>query len=244
MAKNQQNWPQRFTESLNKWATIKDDFKDPSILQDFLGSIDDAVDEFIDKKNDEDALCVLALRALLHQRVSKTFREIEQAWGKCESSIEAPMLFAFSIVGRELGWAVMFKTDGYVEGDCEDDSPDVLIIEPQAQLGEHRVDFLLSFRTSGPDFDRPTRASDGSTIPGVKEAEKKMIVECDGHDYHDRTKDQAKKDRSRDRFLQSLGYRVFRYTGSEIWRDVFNCVYEALTTLSREADKEIYGNKA
>jgi very-short-patch-repair endonuclease len=66
------------------------------------------------------------------------------------------------------------------------------------------------------------------------EVTKHLIVECDGHDFHDRTKEQASKDRARDRALQSLGYRVYRYTGSDLWRDV--CVYavEVVTALNRE----------
>ncbi len=44
----------------------------------------------------------------------------------------------------------------------------------------------------------------------------KIVVECDGHDFHERTKDQARRDRSRDRDLQAEGWRVLRFTGSEI----------------------------
>jgi very-short-patch-repair endonuclease len=180
----------------------------------------------------------------VHQKIDAAFREIEQAWGRCESRIEVAMLFALPIVARELGWAVIFKSGQQKDGDRDDFLPDILTIQSQAQLGEHRVDFLLTFKTFGPDFDRHVKASNGQTIPGVKEVEKKMIIECDGHDYHERTKDQARKDRSRDRFLQSMGYLVFRYTGSEIWQDVFRCAHEALTTLSLEANKDIFGATA
>lgn len=50
-----------------------------------------------------------------------------------------------------------------------------------------------------------------------------LVVECDGHEFHERTKEQAAKDRSRDRRLQEAGYTVFRFTGSEIWRDPCKC---------------------
>ena len=75
-------------------------------------------------------------------------------------------------------------------------------------------------------------------IPGSKEITKKMVVECDGHDFHDQSKEQARKDRGRDRMLQSLGSPVYRYTGSEIWADVFKCAYQAVRDLKRQADKE------
>lgn len=50
-----------------------------------------------------------------------------------------------------------------------------------------------------------------------------VIVECDGHDFHERTKEQARRDRSRDRGLQAAGWSVFRFTGAEIWEDPLKC---------------------
>lgn len=50
-----------------------------------------------------------------------------------------------------------------------------------------------------------------------------LVIECDGHDFHERTKRQAKRDRSRDRAFQQAGYTVFRFTGSEIYNDAWEC---------------------
>ena len=58
-----------------------------------------------------------------------------------------------------------------------------------------------------------------------------MVIECDGHNFHERTKEQASSDKERDRTLQKFGLLVFRYTGSDIWGDVFGCAHEALDTL-------------
>ena len=58
----------------------------------------------------------------------------------------------------------------------------------------------------------------------------KIIVECDGHQYHEKTKEQAQKDKKRDRALQYLGYIVLHYTGSEIWRYPKKCAMEAFFT--------------
>jgi len=55
-----------------------------------------------------------------------------------------------------------------------------------------------------------------------------LIIECDGHDFHERTKEQASRDRSRDRRLQEAGYPVFRFTGSEIWRDPISVVHQVI----------------
>lgn len=77
-------------------------------------------------------------------------------------------------------------------------------IRPQAQIGSFRVDFLVI-----PDDNAPS-----------------LVIECDGHEFHERTKEQAAKDRSRDRALQSMGLGILRFTGSEIWRDPWRCAVE------------------
>lgn len=52
---------------------------------------------------------------------------------------------------------------------------------------------------------------------------RRLVVECDGHEYHERTKKQAKRDRSRDHRATLDGYDCFRFTGSEIWCDPWGC---------------------
>jgi very-short-patch-repair endonuclease len=77
---------------------------------------------------------------------------------------------------------------------------------------EYRVDFYI---------EKPK--SDGETI--------KLIIECDGHEFHERTKEQAMRDKKRDRELIKCGYKVIHFTGSEIYKDAFYCVNEVLTVL-------------
>lgn len=58
--------------------------------------------------------------------------------------------------------------------------------------------------------------------------EKPLIaIYCDGFHFHSK-KDSIQKDRSQDRALQLLGYRVLRFTGSEISEDPHSCVKEVL----------------
>jgi very-short-patch-repair endonuclease len=53
----------------------------------------------------------------------------------------------------------------------------------------------------------------------------RWAVELDGHDFHEKTKSQATRDKRRDRELVADGWRVLRYTGSEIYSDV-DAVYD------------------
>jgi hypothetical protein len=55
-----------------------------------------------------------------------------------------------------------------------------------------------------------------------------VAIECDGHDFHERTKEQASRDKARDRAFQAHGWIVARFTGSDIWRDAHSCAAEAV----------------
>lgn len=66
----------------------------------------------------------------------------------------------------------------------------------------------------------------------------KLAVECDGHDFHDRTKQQAAYDRARDRELVLLGVTTIRFTGSEIAHSVERCADEAIRVLEYLDDRD------
>lgn len=61
---------------------------------------------------------------------------------------------------------------------------------------------------------------------GPDDKERIAVVECDGHAFHERTKEQAQRDRSRDRAVQGRGWRMIRYTGSELYKDACTRVME------------------
>lgn len=62
----------------------------------------------------------------------------------------------------------------------------------------------------------------------------RLVVEVDGHEFHEKTKEQAAKDKRRDRDLQQEGWNVFHFTGSEVWRDPFGCCEAINKFIQRE----------
>lgn len=79
-------------------------------------------------------------------------------------------------------------------------------IQFQKKIGKYRVDVLVG---------------------------KSLVVEVDGHDFHERTKEQAQRDKARDRFLVAHKYRVLRFTGSEVYRRPFACAWEVFSQVTR-----------
>lgn len=80
-----------------------------------------------------------------------------------------------------------------------------MYVEWQRPILDRRVDFVIRLRDH------------------VNNKWISMIVECDGHDFHEKTKEQAIRDRSFDRRAQDAGYTIFRFTGSEIWNKPCEC---------------------
>jgi very-short-patch-repair endonuclease len=85
---------------------------------------------------------------------------------------------------------------------------------PQVPFGPYVLDFVLGCSSR-------SLISVGSIVS--------VAVECDGHDFHERTKEQAAHDRARDREVQSRGLPVFRFTGSELYRNPNACADQALS---------------
>jgi very-short-patch-repair endonuclease len=65
----------------------------------------------------------------------------------------------------------------------------------------------------------------------------KLIIECDGYDFHEKTKEQAQKDKERDRIFTKNGFKILRFTGSEIYKDPLKCGLDVIKTVI-----EVYKN--
>jgi len=124
----------------------------------------------------------------------------------CESPIEQLLRLGMEEIG-------MCLTDGYVWN-----------LEHQEEFEldgkKYRADFMIEYTPNMLDQNRIIN---------------KMIIECDGHNFHDRTKEQAKRDRERDRLFQKHGIAVLRFTGSEIVKDPVKCAEEFMAFIRATA---------
>ena len=50
-----------------------------------------------------------------------------------------------------------------------------------------------------------------------------LLVECDGHEFHQKTKKQVEHDNTRQYELKMAGYDILRFSGSQIYNDPFKC---------------------
>ncbi len=64
---------------------------------------------------------------------------------------------------------------------------------------------------------------------------KKIVIELYGYEYH-KDKRKLTQDAQRERYLQKRGYQVLRFTGSEVYKDVTQCVDEVIAIIKAHLD--------
>lgn len=128
------------------------------------------------------------------------------------SPIEQLFFIAASSLAASVGQSVNPDTKYNKNG--REINGDGLFITPQYQIAKYRADFLLSQSGNGPE---------GFYTP--------VIVELDGHQFHDRDKRQRSYEKARDRHFVKEGYRVVHYTGSDVVADPFKVAWEVLEML-------------
>lgn len=179
-----------------------------------------------------DEISVLAKRAIAYQAVCDFNARFEHVARDCDSEIERLLLLALMAHAElEKAYPTQFRgAGGYVyRGDylaplltlyqveeCDDDPAfGPVIVWNQAPIDPYRVDFLIAAARTDEPGDQLF-----------------LVVEADGYEFHQRTREQATRDYGRDRDLQKRGYRVMRFTGSEIHADPVQCaqsVFEHIT---------------
>lgn len=128
---------------------------------------------------------------------------LEESLINCESPIEQLLSMAL----EELNIKNIYKFNPFI---------DVVEIEKQQEIicedKKYRVDFLIP-------------------VIYKNQENKCFVVECDGHEFHQKTKEQVERDNTRMRKLQKCGYEVIRFSGTEIWHRPYKCAKEILNII-------------
>ena len=65
-----------------------------------------------------------------------------------------------------------------------------------------------------------------------------LLVECDGHEYHEKTKAQVRRDNEREYDLRMSGYDILHFSGSQIYADPFKCANEIIAYCEKKVGAE------
>lgn len=89
-----------------------------------------------------------------------------------------------------------------------DQKPNTINVFAQVPVDNYRADFICVMKMQSRDLPPKLQY---------------LGIECDGHDFHEKTKEQAARDKSRDRSFLLRGIPCMRFAGSEIWKDAYAC---------------------
>lgn len=153
----------------------------------------------------EDISNYLVDRVSLHLLALSSDAEMifEESLIDCESPIEQLLSLAL----ENLNIKNIYKYNPFI---------DVVEIEKQKEIQcenkKYRVDFCIP-------------------VIYKNQENKSFIIECDGHEFHQKTKEQVERDNTRMRDLQKQGYEVIRFSGTEIWHRPYKCASDILNII-------------
>ena len=148
----------------------------------------------------------------VHQSYADDFRRIVESVAEnlepvCESPIELMLATAIEVANFCAAPDKLFQT---ILPGQEPQGNYRTLVYPQYQWEGYRIDFYLE-------------------TPLLK---LRLFVECDGHEFHERTPEQAERDRRKDRLIQEHGISILRFTGREIYRSPADCVIQIMSFIS------------
>jgi hypothetical protein len=134
------------------------------------------------------------------EHIGSSFANFCSSWYS-RSTLDSPLEVAFAIWWR--AYLLTMGSDGELEQQVQ------VVVDGR----RYRLDFVVN-----PPSDVAARAR------AVSISWPKLCVELDGHEFHERTKEQVAYRNQRDRDLQLDGWLVFHFSGSELHRDPMSCV--------------------
>ena len=108
-------------------------------------------------------------------------------------------------------------------------------------LKEHGIDseLQLRIRKDGTTYpkDIPVERETILTLPDfyVRTKKNNICIYADGHTYHERTENQALRDRNIDRELQNLGFICLRFTGKEIRENIESVINTIIKAIDQQS---------
>lgn len=93
-----------------------------------------------------------------------------------------------------------------------------LSINPQHKIGKYRIDFAIT-------YERKWRGN---------WEDKRLLIECDSQQFHERSEAERRYEKRRDRYLISQGYTILHFTGSEIVQNPWSVAAEILEAICLE----------
>lgn len=157
---------------------------------------------------------------------------------KCNSPIETLFYLAFFIYDQEY-----CRTTGKINTDYSHFGytlKSFLGLDKQYEINVDGKKYISDFGVTLIDV-KCTYDENGKLNIIDNSKDLRILIECDGHEFHQKTKKQVEYDNERQLALQTAGYEVIRFSGSQIYKDPLGCAekaYEYIVSRIERGSKE------
>lgn len=87
-----------------------------------------------------------------------------------------------------------------------------IFIQPQIEIEIDNKKYIADFEVEYDELCNPKLKKDFA-----------LVIECDGYEFHQKTKKQVEYDNKREYDLKINNYQILRFSGSEIYKDPIDC---------------------
>lgn len=105
-------------------------------------------------------------------------------------------------------------------------------IHPQHPIDQYRADFMLNPLSYFVDSTCPLYPQ--VLLEQIDKSCARFVIEIDGFEWHDKTPEQAEKDKRRERHIVQCGYKVLRYAAREVLSDPMACIVDVSKLINKE----------
>jgi hypothetical protein len=109
------------------------------------------------------------------------------------------------------------------------------IWDAKSELGKPQSGVVIA-----PQYQTENRRIDHALFVNIFANEEiKIAVECDGHDFHEKTPDQAARDSAKNGDLKIAGWRLLRFTGRQIRQNPKHCAARVAELAKSEIEGQL-----
>ena len=115
---------------------------------------------------------------------------------------------------------------------CKYNNKEDIYLFPQKEVICNEKKYYIDFEFKADDY--LTQLLLGEKI---KNYNFKLAIECDGYEFHQKTKEQVQKDNEREYDLKMAGYEVLRFSGTQIYNNPLKCAEDTYNYIMKKIEE-------
>lgn len=116
---------------------------------------------------------------------------------------------------------------------CRLENKKRIFLFPQKEVIYNNKKYYIDFEFEADDYLTSLIFEDK-----LKNKNFKLAIECDGYEFHQKTKEQVQHDNEREYNLKMAGYEVLRFSGIQIYNNPLKCVEDTYNYIIKRVEEE------